>query len=235
MTANTAQGLLGIQALAIAASRDSIWAYYQGARLAVSGTAVASVLLARLNVAHTWDKAAGRTGLVLCAATTAATVGLVLSSLLLPRRPDVFSNGRLVDRMFTTSAWSRLTFGWATPLMVLATKKGDLDLVDLARPRHELRPHWQSAQWEARKVKDTLFRSLLRVYGWGVVKQWVTSALNVSISYAPWWITLRLLEFLESRVPGESSGSRIWLFLVWLGLAKIVNSVSTCLFPACKC
>ena len=192
----------------------------------MSGTAVASVLLARLNVAQTWSEAAGRTGLVLCAVTTGATVGLILASLLLPRRPDVFSNGRLVDRMFTTSAWSRLTFGWATPLMVLATKKGDLDLVDLARPSHDLRPHWQSAQWEARKIKDTFFKSLLRIYGWGVIKQWTTATLSVSISYAPWWITLRLLESLESRIPGETSGSRIWLFLVWLGLSKIVNSVS---------
>lgn len=197
----------------------------------MSGTAVASVLLARLNVADTWDKAAGRTGLILCAVTTGAAVGLVFSSLLLPRRPDVFSNGRLVDRMFTTSAWSRLTFAWATPLMVLATEKGDLDLVDLARPSHDLRPDYQSAQWEARKIKDTVFRSLLRIYGWGVVKQWTTATLSITVSYAPWWITLRLLESLESRLPGETSGSRIWLFLVWLGLAKILNSVSIVTSP----
>ncbi|KAK1830843.1 ABC bile acid [Podospora conica] len=220
-----AWGLLATQGLAIAASRDSVWAYYQGIRLAVSSIAVASVLLARLNVAPTWYDAAGRTGLVLCAVTTAAAAGLVLASLLLPRRPDVFSNGRLVDRMFTTSAWSRLTFAWATPVMVLATKKGDLDLTDLPRPSHNLRADFQSTQWGARKVKETFFRSLLRIYAWGVVKQWTTAILSITISYAPWWITLRLLESLESRVPGETSGSRIWLFLVWLGLAKILNSL----------
>ncbi|KAK0716025.1 ATP-dependent bile acid permease [Lasiosphaeris hirsuta] len=127
--------------------------------------------------------------------------------------------------MFTTSAWSRLTFVWATPLMLLATEKGDLDLVDLPRPSHYLRPDYQSAEWKDRKTKDTFFKSMMRIYGWGVVKQWMTAALNSSVSYLPWWITLRLLESLESRRPGETAGSRIWLFLVWLGLAKIANSL----------
>jgi len=186
---------------------------------------VGSVYLARLNIAQEWYTAAGRAGLVLFLVSTIAAVGLALSSLLLPRRPDVFSNGRLVDRMFTTSAWSRLTFVWATPLMLLATVKGDLDLVDLPRPSHDLRPEYQSAQWEARKIKDTFFKSLLRIYGMGLVKQWVMAALNSAVSYLPWWITLRLLQSLESRSPGQSAGSRIWLFLVWLCLAKIANSV----------
>jgi len=222
----SSQGLLGVQALAIAASRDSVWAYYQGFRLSGSSMVVGSMLLARLNVAQTWYAAAGRVGLALCLASTVAAMGLVLASLLLPRRPDVFSDGRIVDRMFTTSAWSRLTFVWATPLMLRATEKGDLDFSDLPRPSHNLRADYQSAQWEARKIKDTFFKSLTRIYGWGLVKQWVTAALNSCVSYLPWWITLRLLESLEARSPGESPGSRIWLFLVWLGLAKIANSVS---------
>ncbi|KAK3352219.1 ABC transporter [Lasiosphaeria hispida] len=220
-----AWGLLGVQAIAIAASRDSVSAYYQGLRLAGSSLIIGSVLLARLNVAQTWYDAAGRTGLILCVVSSVAAAGLVLASLLLPRRPDVFSKGRIVDRMFTTSAWSRLTFVWATPLMLLATEKGDLDLVDLPRPSHYLRPDYQSAEWKTRKNKDSFFKSMMRIYGWGVVKQWMTAALNSSVSYLPWWITLRLLESLESRRPGETAGSRIWLFLVWLGLVKIANSL----------
>ena len=143
---------------------------------------------------------------------------------MLPRRPDVFFDGRIVDRMFTVSAYSRLTFGWASTLMKLATEKGDLELTDMPQLSHKMRPANQSVEWENNK-RDTVFKTLLGLYGWAVVRQWVTAALDTSVSYLPWWIVLRLLETLERRQQGEEVGSRLWLYLVWLGIAKVAGAV----------
>lgn len=188
---------------------------------------VGSVLLAELNEAPTWSKKTGRVCLILCAATAVSAVGLVLASLSLPRRPDVFFRGRLVDRMFTVNALNRLTFGWATTLMAYASKKGDLELPDLPALSHQMRPAEQSVEWNTRRKGDSVFKTLLKIYGWATFRQWAISIANTAVSYLPWWITLRLLEALESRKPGEETvGSRLWLYLVWLGIAKIAGAVS---------
>lgn len=219
-------GLLGIQAISIAALRDSTRAYNQGAFLAVAGLAVGSLLLTQLNAAQTWYGTTGKTALILCIGSATSAGGLVFASVLLPRRPDVFSNGKLVDRMYTVSLFNRLTYGWATTLMLFATKKKDLDLADIPRLNRDLRPSYQSEQWKQRK-QESLYRSLLRIYGWGVFKQFTGASVTAAISYLPWWVTLRLLQALETRRPGQPMEARLWLYLVWLGIANIASSVRT--------
>lgn len=195
-------------------------------RLSGCSVVVGSVLLAELNAAPTWSEQTGRVCLILCAASAVSAAGLVLASLSLPRRPDVFVEGRLVDRMYTVNGLSRLTFGWATTLMAYASKKGDLELADLPALSHKMRPAEQSAEWNDRRKGDGVFKALLKLYGWATFKQWTVSIANTAVSYLPWWITLRLLEALEARKPGEAIGPRLWLYLVWLGIAKIASAVS---------
>lgn len=219
-------GLLDVQAIAIGANRNFVGAFQQGVYLSVSTLAVTILLLAQLNVTSTWQTA-GKVALTLCAASTLAASILTLASLSLPRRPDVFLNGRLVDRMFTVNANTRLTFGWATNLMSLATKKGDLDMADLPRLSHRLRPDEQSAEWESKRpsANESVFKTLLKIYGWPLSKQWITTMTNTSVSYLPWWITLQLLQALEARKPGEPVEPRLWLFVAWLGMARITNAL----------
>ncbi|KAK3375668.1 ATP-dependent bile acid permease [Lasiosphaeria ovina] len=223
---NTASwGLLLVQAIAIATNRDSVRAYYQGLSLSGSSLLVGGALLVQLNAASAWWSAAGKTALVLCTASAIAAAGLVVASLSLPRRPDVFYNSRLVDRMFTVSAYRRLTFAWASALMSVATEKGDLELADLPGLNHRMRPTDQSAQWKAVNAKSSVIKSLLKIYGWCIFKQWTTAMANTAVSYLPWWITLRLLESLEARKPGDPIGPRLWLLLVWLGMAKLASAL----------
>ncbi len=208
-------------------------AYHYGLYLSVSSLVVTGMLVSQLNSAPSFP-GISRGSLLLSLYSAIAAVCLSVASLLLPRRPDVFVEGRLVDRMFTVNAFSRLTFGWAWGLMSLATKKGDLDLADLPRLGHRLRPDYQTTQWKsARRREESLFRSVLRIYGWSVFKQWTAAITNTAISYLPWWITLRLLETLESRKPGEPVGQRLWVFLVLLGVTKITNAVRNQTHLAC--
>ncbi|KAK3381154.1 ATP-dependent bile acid permease [Podospora didyma] len=217
-------GLLSLQAIAVAANRDSVSAYYQGFALSGASLLVGGALLVQLNVAPSWP-AVGTPALVLFTIAAVAAAGLVIASISLPRRPDVFHNGRIVDRMFTVSGYRRLTFDWARTLMSVATEKGDLDLSDLPHLRHTMRPAIQSAQWQPVKAKHSLFKSILKLYGWGIFKQFTTAIANTAVSYLPWWITLRLLETLETREPGEQMGPRLWLLMVWLGVAMLAGAL----------
>ena len=200
--------------------------------LSASSLVVGGLLLAQLNISPSWS-GTGRPALVLCSIATVAAAGLVIASLSLPRRPNVFFKGRIVDRMYTVSGYGRLTYSWGPDLMKVARKKGDLDLKDLPHLSHRVRPDEQSARWESRKIKDTVFKSLLRIYGASVLKQWIAAIANTGISYLPWLITLRLLETLESRKAGEVDRARLWLLLVWLGIAKLGGVVRNIPYTLC--
>ncbi len=53
----------------------------------------------------------------------ASTVALAVASLTLPRRPDVYIDGKLVDRMYTVSAFTRFTFAWPWNILSLARRR----------------------------------------------------------------------------------------------------------------
>jgi len=163
--------------------------------------------------------------MILRIASIMAAACLMATSLLLPRRPDVFFNGQLVDRMRSVSLYKRLTFGWASHLVASAAKNGDLEMKDLPHLISRMRAATASATWESRPSRCSLFSFILRSYGWHVLRQWTVAITNAAISYLPWWIMLSLLETLESQKPGEPIGKRVWMLLVWLAIAKLANAV----------
>jgi hypothetical protein len=192
--------------------------------MAVSSLAVGCLLLIELTAARSFGNAE-TIAMMLRIASILAAAGLASTSLLLPRRPDVFFHGQLVDRMRSVSLYKRLTFSWASYLAASAATKGDLEMKDLPHLCSRMRAATGSAAWESRTRRRSLFTFLLRSYGWHVLCQWVVAITNAAISYLPWWIMLRLLETLESQKPGEPIGKRAWMLLVCLAAAKLANTV----------
>ena len=221
----TSQGFLTIQAIGIAVTQDPVYAFQQGASLAVSSLAVGALLLFELTLTARLSGNADTIAMILRAVSIMAAASLMATSLLLPRRPDVFFHGQLVDRMRSVSLYKRLTFGWASHLVASAAEKGDLELKDLPYPSSRMRAVNASAAWESRPSRRSLFAFILRSYGWHVLRQWTVAITNAAISYLPWWITLSLLETLESQKPGEPIGKRVWMLLLWLAIAKLANTV----------
>lgn len=193
---------------------------------------VGGLLLFELT-ARSWESA-DAVALILRIASIMAAAGLMATGLLLPRRPDVFFHGQLVDRMLSVSLYKRLTFGWASHLMAFAAETGDLAMKDLPYLSNPMRAANASAAWESRPSGCSLFTFIIRSYGRHVLRQWTMAVTNAAISYLPWWITLRLLETLESPKPGEPIGKCVWLLLIWLAIAKLANAVraiSDSVFP----
>jgi ABC-type multidrug transport system fused ATPase/permease subunit len=212
------------QAIAIASSRKSVQAYELGIYTFFSSISLSCILLAqdiKLAEKLLHDN---RTFFALRAIELGTAVVLAVSSLAIPRRPDVYFNGEQVDRMYTVSAFSRFNWSWPHNILSLATKKKDLDMVDLPRPDHETRAVAVSNDWKRKNYKHRLWLSLLLAHKKGFAIQWILTLVASFLNFAPQWVILQLLRILESRHAGDRIGPEVWIWVVWLGLVIIAQS-----------
>jgi ABC-type multidrug transport system fused ATPase/permease subunit len=158
------------------------------------------------------------------AAELALAVLLAFSGLGIPRRPDVYRDGELVDRMYTASAFSRFTWSWPHELLNLARKKKTLDMSDLTRPDQYTRAANVSNDWKRKNYKHRLWVSVVLAHKESLVLQWALTLVTSFLNFAPQWVTLQLLRILESRHLGDNIGPEVWIWSVWLGVVIIAQS-----------
>ncbi|KAB5584838.1 P-loop containing nucleoside triphosphate hydrolase protein [Coniochaeta sp. 2T2.1] len=212
------------QAIAIVSSRKSVQAYDLGIYTFLSSIALACTLLAQdIKLAELLFRN-NKLFFALRAVELATSIFLAISSLSIPRRPDVFINGELVDRMYTYSAWSRFNWSWPHDILAVATKKKDLDMVDLTRPDHETRAVEVSKDWKRKNYRHRLWISLILAHKKGFAIQWVLTLVTSLLNFAPQWVILQLLRILESRHKGDRMGPEVWVWAVWLGVVTIAQS-----------
>lgn len=155
----------------------------------------------------------------------AAIVFLAAASLNIPRRPVVYDDkGRPIDEMYTTSALSRFTWGWAFSLLRDAGKGKQLDLTDLPRPNHNTRASELSADWAQRAPKKPLWMSLVWVYKVAIMRQWFLTLCTAFLNFGPQWVILQLLRILESSKKQEYYSLDVWIWVIWLGVVIIAQS-----------
>jgi hypothetical protein len=222
--------LLLAQAMALVASRSSVHAYSLGLYMSASSITLAIILL--LQDTEILGAVLSRHPLTfaLRVASTVASGTLSVASILLPRRPDVFYEDRIVDRMYTVNAYKRMTFSWTDNVLATARKKKDLDASDLPRPDHHSRAKDQSASWKAYNFKGPLWKSIFWAYKYVLAVQWTMCIAGSCLGFAPYWVTLQLLRFLETREKGQSFPVEVWILVIWLGVAIIAQAVRQSLF-----
>ncbi|KAI1155817.1 P-loop containing nucleoside triphosphate hydrolase protein [Nemania diffusa] len=223
--------LLTFQAVCITASRNSVDAYNLGIYSMASCIAVACVLAFQDNlvVVRLWK----HDGLIFAirVAEIVTVLCLGFASVTIPRRPDVFYDGELVDRLYTVSAWSRYNWSWTSSVLGLATKKKNLDLSDLPRPNHIARSKDATAEWETHNFKHPLWISVILAHKWAFALQWAMSLGAAILNFAPQWVVLQLLHLLEQRQGRERIGYEGWMWAVWLMVVILVQSwIETLLF-----
>ncbi|KAI1875694.1 uncharacterized protein JN550_001980 [Neoarthrinium moseri] len=154
-------------------------------------------------------------------------VALAFSSLQIPRRPDVFHEGKLVDRYYTESAWSHFNWSWPTNVLKLAAKRNNLDLKDLPRPDHYSRARETTLYWESRNFQGPLWVSIILAHKAKFALQWFVTLLSAILNFAPQWCVLHLLKLLEDRAyrdRKEPLGYDAWMWVVWIAVAIIAQS-----------
>ncbi|KAH6687860.1 ATP-dependent bile acid permease [Plectosphaerella plurivora] len=228
---------LTLQAVCITAMHSSVEAYNLGLWAWFSSLILGLVTLLQdpSNLVHLYKH--NLPSFVLKIVNLVAVLSLFFTSVSLPRRPNVYRNGRIVDRMFTDTAFSRYNWSWGTDLMAYAKKTGDLKTEDLARPNSHTSSADNAAIWNA-KFKDTkmashwsLWGRIIWYYRWSFSVQWFVALTRNFLAMAPFWVTLQILRALEIRQPGESLSVDIWVMVFWLGFTIAADAwVTTCLF-----
>ena len=210
--------------MVIASSRSSIRAYSLGTRTFFSSGLLAAVLFFQGSKDAEFILHRSHLLFGLRAAELALAVSLALASLTLPRRPDVFYHGELVDRLYTVSAFSRFTYSWPAPLLSLAARKKDLDMADLHRPGHRNRSSFLSSDWKRRNYRHRLWLSLVLAHKGAIALQWALTLCTAFLNFTPQWVILQILRLLETPQLGKIYGFGIWSWVVFLGVSIIAQS-----------
>jgi hypothetical protein len=185
---------------------------------------VIGLLQSSVYLSHLYESYAPAAALV--TASLVVALGLAVASISLVRRPDVYLGSRLVDRMMSTSAYQRFTFGWCSDTLKLARHKEEFKAEDLPAPNHSTRATDKAAAWkDVRQDTTPLWRSLLWAYRWPFLVQVLLSLADGAVSYLPYWCQLQILGLLERRHSEEGLDSRVWFFVVALGAATLASSV----------
>ncbi|CAK7230583.1 hypothetical protein SBRCBS47491_007634 [Sporothrix bragantina] len=218
--------LILFQAIAIVAIHKSTQAYAFGMYTFVCGLTLSYVIVT-LDSKVVVDLLNHQPVLFgLRVAEAVGVIAVTLTSVLLPRRPEVYYQDELVDRMYTTSAYGRFTFSWPSDLMSLSVTKKNLDLVDMPRPDHRTRAVNVSANWRAADYPvRRLWLSIMRAHAGPFALQWILTFGTAILNFAPQWVVLRLLRILEERTIGEPFGVDVWIWVLWLGVSIIAQSL----------
>jgi hypothetical protein len=193
-------------------SRDSVQSYDHGILAAVSSIFLLAVLLYQDGLlaqdgaeAESWGSAEQ---LGLRIAQLVLVVLGALSSISLPRRPEVFYEGKPVDGMFTVSALGRYNFTWVAPLLAMSRKKNRLELEDLPIMDHRTRSKDLSEAWASKEHKRALWIEVFLAHKGSFMAQWFLTLLQAFGNFAPQFVIFHILKILEKRTRGRPVGVR---------------------------
>lgn len=209
----------------MSAHRSSVKVYDLGVYAFVS--CAISMVISILQLLHTaqYRLSNNDATFVLRVANLAVVLVLALSCILLPRRPHVYLNGEQVDSEYTVTFLSRMTWGWAWPVLKIASNKGDLDKTDIPQPSHHIRANWLVAEWNAQNFKGGLLMSLVKLYWTRIGLQWSVALFRCVVGIGPFWVMLRLIQILEATAPEDRSSASLWQLILALAIFTFSEQV----------
>ncbi|KAJ5516878.1 hypothetical protein N7527_008438 [Penicillium freii] len=147
--------------------------------------------------------------------------------LLLPRRPDVFRDGVVVDRQYTASFLTRISFGWVKEVISLTRTNRQIEFSDLPRLGSALRSStlldvFRSTQPLSLESSPPLWKRLFMAHRITLFLQLFLTVCSSLLSFAPQLALLGLLDTLEKNGLRTS----LWLWIACLGVTTMMASVS---------
>ncbi|THC96598.1 hypothetical protein EYZ11_003938 [Aspergillus tanneri] len=159
------------------------------------------------------------------------SIGIMIStfSFMIPRRPDVFHNGIVVDRQFTTSLLGWVSFSWIEPVLRECVHSRNLTIDGLPELDHSTRAETVYNSWKAVLPKRSalgtwdLWWSIFRSHFPALLCQMIITVTLSFLSFAPQIALLRILNLLEAQQRGEHLGP-LWVPVVGLGLSVMSSA-----------
>ncbi|KAJ5895179.1 hypothetical protein N7495_006870 [Penicillium taxi] len=166
-------------------------------------------------------------------ATFASGILRALFTVLLPRRPNVYCNGQIVDQEQTVTAFGRYTFSWASTLLNFTVKNRNLELKDLPKLRREKRVERLRSKFEqARKGGSRkVWKALIVAHWQSILLQLTLCLITGTLSFSPQLALYNILGSLEDRGTDSWSPLRSWIWVLALGgLMLLQSSIDAWLF-----
>ncbi|GLA29667.1 hypothetical protein AnigIFM63604_009087 [Aspergillus niger] len=151
-----------------------------------------------------------------------AALGACIAGTSLPRRPEVFHNGTVVDRKGSATFLDQLFFGWVGQLLS-AGQKDELEISQLPELEYNSRSpqlfHAFSQQCMA--STSSLWKVLFLSHRKALFIQLLLTFLNGTMAFAPQFFILGILQRLEN----DPDDPWLWLFVLGLGASTIVSAL----------
>lgn len=145
-----------------------------------------------------------------------------------PRRPDVYSKGKLVDQQYTVSLFSKLSFSYNSVVFAIS-KQRQLEMDDLPQLDSLTRSENLHRTFIARNTQGRLWWKLFKFHWVQLAQQWCLVLISATLSVFPQYVMYYLLQRLEEPRTPESgiSTTLAWALALCLSLAldNIVSSL----------
>ncbi|KAE8168120.1 P-loop containing nucleoside triphosphate hydrolase protein [Aspergillus tamarii] len=162
-----------------------------------------------------------QTGLLISQVVTALLRGLC--SILIPRRPNVYHDGQIVDQELTYSVYSRFTFSWVNDLMKYAAENNSLDIDNLPKLPFAVRAESLYTRLEQTRQSRKLWKALMLGNMRPLIWQAALSLVTCVLSFGPQIAMYGILKALEERSVGLGNSLHAWLWVAALGLVIVVS------------
>lgn len=162
------------------------------------------------------------------------TLLIICSSLAIPRRPEIFIDGKPVDREYTVSLGNRFSFTWPSPVLNYATKNRTLTHDDLPVVSHSLRARALQENFNSVPKKDRLWKQIVLAHKRAFIAQWSLQIVTAITNFLPQILLYIVLRLLEARDAGASNQFQLWLAALGMGLAVALGAwLESLLFMVC--
>lgn len=158
-------------------------------------------------------------------AQLAAALFCAIVSLLIPRRPEVYKDGKAVEGEKTVSWAGRASFTWAGQVLFYATKYRSLTLDELPALHYEMRAQTLLEKFEERQRKwphAKAWKLLLLGYKRELMNVIILVIISSVLSFAPSMSLLGILKMLEQRAVTQIEPLKLWALIFSLGGSMII-------------
>lgn len=154
-------------------------------------------------------------------------VAITVTFGLINRRPDVFTpKGKVVERQFTSSLWTRYSYNWSSDLLDLAATKL-IELDDLPAPDAHVRAADAKESFQSIVLKPSvsLWLQIFWAFRWQIIFQWIMVIASSILDAAPALAMFQLLRYLEARTEFDAIDPKAWLCVASLLIATLVETL----------
>lgn len=151
-------------------------------------------------------------------------LGITITYCSVPRRPDVYRDGKIVDQQYTASILDRLGFSWSDPVLRFVAAKNGLEVEDLPEIHYQIRSRTLRERFD-QVSKNTLWKSLLWSHKSAFVSQSIFVTITCFATFLPQIALYFILQALEARDGGDKdSAFWLWVWVSILGLSILISS-----------